>query len=800
MKKILVPVFAALSALCAAADRRTSFDFDWRFRPGPCQGAERADFDDSSWRTLDLPHDFQFETPWDEKAPQLRGYKHNCEGWYRKSFRADPAWKGQRVRLDFEGMLCWGDVYLNGTKIGGSDFGFLGCAVDLTDHLRYDGDNHLAVWVTTGGTNSSRWYTGGGLFRDVWLEVVPVRGILRHGVAVTTPEVKDGRATVLVRAELEGFHGVTNAVTLSATVRDPSGRPVGMTQGRLADTNITRPEIALAPLSVADPQLWDLDHPRLYTACVSVFVDDRLVDEQTVRFGIRTLEFGPDFGFRLNGRKVFVQGVANHHDLGGLGAAAFRRGVRRTVQTLKDWGFNAIRTSHNPYSISLMEACDELGMLVVDEWSDKWNNFTGDNMASRLPFGQIAFTSIPDWIRRDRNHPSVILWSLGNELQCWDWTNGFAFDDWGVTTYRILDVLVKRYDASRKTTVAQYPAARNATVWNDPANWNDPEPSPMLLATEVASQNYFQDRYHVFRRKYPNLILFQSEAGTSGLLGPAVEMDRDTTVGFAYWGAVEYWGETDRWPKKGWNYSWFAHDLEPYPQAWLARSYLRPDEPIAKIGVEVGEEVKELWNDMTVGQRQIRSTWNFRPGTKSIDRVFVYSNAEEAELFVNGRSLGAKKLGRKADSGYNTAEWRNVPYGEGGVLKAIARTDGRQTATDEIATTGAAAKLEIVAENADDWSADGNDLLYVRLRALDSAGRRVPDAIDSVQIEISGAASLQALDDCDHSTGTLPLDNPKRLHHGRMLAILRAARIPGEVRFKASSPTLGEATAVFRTK
>ena len=799
MKTLFSLAAAVCTSVLSAADR-TSFDFGWKFRPGQCPGAESFSFDDSSWRAVDLPHDFQIEAPWSEKASSGRGFKAPGEGWYRKAFVADSSWKGRRVTLDFEGLLVWGDVFLNGEKVGGTDFGYLGCEVDLTDKLRYGETNVVAVLATTGPDTASRWYTGAGPVRDVWLVIGQKRGFARHGVFVSTPVATARRAEIAVSAALRGFYGETNEVTVAAVVRDPDGREVGRAAGRLTECNLTHPDVKLSPLAIDAPRLWDLDSPVLYSAEVTVSLKGAPIESETVRFGIRELAFGPDFGFRLNGKKVFLAGMANHHDLGALGAAAFPAAVRRYVRTLKAWGYNAIRTSHNPYSVSLLEACDEIGLLVIDEWSDKWNNWTGDNMASRRPFADILFTAIPDWVRRDRNHPSVILWSLGNELQCWDWTNGFPTDDWGVTTYRMLDVLVKRYDPTRKTTVAQYPAARNVMRWDDPANINDPEPSPLLCATDVASQNYMPDRYAGFRRKRPELVLFQSEASTSGLLGPAVAMDHETTVGLAWWGAVEYWGESDRWPKKGWNYSFFAHDLEPYPQAWLITSWLKPGTPVAKIGVEVGDEVKEIWNDMTVGQKQVRATWNFRPGTKSVPRVFVYTNAGEAELFANGVSLGVRKAGRAKDASYGVAEWTNVPYGKGGRLEAVARTDGKEVARDALETTDAATGLEIAVEGEASLRADGGDLLFVRAYAVDGKGRRVPDASDTVKVTVSGAAALQALDDCDHYTDLLPSDNPKRLHHGRLLAILRAGRTPGDAKVVFDSKTLGRRELTVRVR
>lgn len=799
-KFCFLQLFLIALALSANAERAQNFNFGWKFHRGPCPEAETASFDDAGWECVDLPHDYQILSPWDKNAPSAQGFKATCEGWYRKTFEAKPEWRSGRVLLDFEGMLAWGDVYLNGEKVGGCDMGYLGFEIDIGDKLKYDAPNVVAVWTTTGPKTISRWYAGGGIYRDVHLITRPRHGFARHGLFVRTPVVSASAASVQVGVELEGFQGDTNAVTVAATVFDPQGRSVAQTSGRLRDFNQRHPEVMLVPCEVKNPELWSPDSPRLYSVEAEVRYRDASVERRRVRFGIREVTFSPDEGMKLNGRKLVFAGVANHHDLGVLGAAAFRRSIRRYVETLKRFGFNGIRTSHNPYSTSLLELCDELGMMVVDEWTDAWTP-NGDRMCSRTSFNALFPQSIPEWIRRDRNHPSVVMWSLGNELQRFANTSGFETDDWGCTTYRMLDVLVKRYDPTRKTTVAQYPAARDVLIWNDPRNRaeNDPEPSALLVATEIASQNYFPDRYAGYKRRYPHLILFQSEAATESLLKAATVMDLKSSVGFAYWGAVEYWGESNGWPKKGWNYSWFAHDLEPYPQAWLIRSFLKDDVPVAKIGVEVGPGVREMWNDQQVGQVQVRSTWNFRSGT-TVPKVYVYTNGDAAELLVNGRSLGTHPVDKSAERTRNVAVWEKVPYGDGGRLEAVAKRAGREIARDIVETTGRAMALRLEPENAADWRADGMDLLYLRLRAVDAQGRAVPDATDEVSVDVTGAATMLALDDGDHYTATLPTDNPKRLHHGRLLAILRAARKAGEVAVTLRSPTLGTIRATYRTK
>lgn len=764
------------------------FDFGWEFRQGT-----------SEWIRVDLPHDYQMNMPWEKSASGKRGFKPMGEGTYRKAFFADRAWKGRRVRVDFEGLMAYGDVFVNGVRAGGTDCGYFGFEVDVSRLLKYGETNVIEVRTSTGAPVISRWYTGGGINRDVRLLVGPTKGFARHGVFVTTPVVSERMAEVSVQVDLEGFKGDTNTVEVVAVVRDPDGRSVGSSRGAVTKSNLRRPEVKLSPVRIEVPRLWSCETPDLYVAEVTLFYGGTRLDRFDRRFGIRSVEFSPAFGLKINGRKTTVRGVANHEDYGALGVATFRRAVERQVKTLKAFGFNAIRTSHNPYSPVLMDVCDEEGVLVIDEYTDKWALADGSCMCSRVGLPTMWYGTLTEFVRRDRSHPCVILWSLGNELQCWEWASGFPTDDWGVTTYRMMDVLVKRYDPTRLTTVAQYPMAENAILLRDVENRGDCRPSRLLLATEVASQNYMVDKYDHYLRAYPDLILFQSEASTRDLLAPAVRMDGTRTVGYAYWGAVEYWGESDGWPKKGWNYSWFSHALEPYPQAWLLKGYFDPETPIVKLGVEVGPEASAVWNDMTVGQKRVLSRWNFRPGTV-LPHVYAYSNVDEVELYANGASLGACRPGRGKDSKRNVAEWKDVPYGSGGELLAVARWNGQEVARDRIVTAGPATGLELVAENADDFRADGKDLLFVKVYAKDAQGRRVPVSRDEIRVAVSGAATLQALDDGDHYTSRRFDDPVCRLCGGFSLIVMRSTCTPGAVTLQVTSPSLGSLTKTFSAR
>ena len=798
-------VFACVWAVCAFlymplagnAKERTveNFNFDWKFHFGKVENGERIDLDDQAWRTLDLPHDFQIEQEWTQKGKGARGFKLMSEGWYRKTFKADPAWKGKRLLLDFEGIMLVGDVYFNGKKVGGTDYGYLGFETEITKLMNFESDNVVAVYANTGTEGGSRWYTGGGIYRDVNLVIKDSISIARHGIFITTPNISERQAEVSIQVEVEGISGKKPDVEIVAKIFSPEGKLV-------AETKVAAPkgiklktvETPLPLATIANPLLWSCETPNLYTAVVTLTHNGKIVDQLSETFGIRTLEYSKEFGFKLNGKKIFLKGISNHHDLGAVGAAAHEFAIERQFIKLKEFGYNHVRCSHNPYSKSFMRLADKHGILVTDELYDKWSN--DSYWAGRVPWTEIVFQNIPEWIKRDRNHPSVIVWSLGNELQMREDLAGFPTGDWGVTTYRMLDVLVKRYDPTRKTTVAMFPSRANA-IRNEPEFHTNIIPPELSLVTEIASFNYQYPAYPKYIEHAPHLIIYQSEASTNALLGAFFGMDYDKMVGLAYWGAVEYWGESNGWPKKGWNYSFFNHALEPYPQAYLIKSAFS-DEPLVHIGV-VDKEAETLeWNDVIVGRMPLSSHWNRKEGSNQ--NLFTYTNAEEVELWVNGKSFGIQKNILDNIDRRNMIFWQNVPYGKGGNIVAIARTNGKEVARHQLETTGKAVALKIETENPE-WKANGMDLQYVKVYAVDSKGRVVPtEEGKEVTFEVSGAAKLIAVDNGDHYSDELFAGNRRMLHKGFALAILRAKPSAGEVKIKASVTGLKSAEKILKTK
>lgn len=801
MRKTIITMLALTGLLAGplpaeAAGVRTDslFNFGWRFHFGEVTGAEESGFNDGAWRQIDLPHDFQIEQPWTRSGGANRGYKPLGTGWYRKTFRTDGAWRGKRVLLDFGGIVYLGDVWINGTKVASTEYGYLPVEADLTKYLRWDGDNVVAVRASTGPKGGSRWYTGGGLFRDVRLVVKDSTAIARDGLFITTPVAEADRATVALQVEMDGAQGRrARGVQLKARIYAPSGELVGETAADVPVSKLAHVEVKLPEVNVVKPLRWSCETPRLYRAEVSVVRDGREIDRVSDEFGIRKIEFSPEFGMKLNDRKVFIKGMAIHHDAGALGAAAFDRAAERLFKRMKEFGYNQIRTSHNPYSDGFMRLADKMGILVVDELIDKWSDKS--YWGGRKPFTTLWPELIPTWIKRDRNRASVMMWSLGNELQMREDLAGYPTGDWGITTYRIFDVMVKRYDPTRKTTVAMFPARAGAVSRHD-ASFNDYlVPPELATVTDVSSFNYQWPVYKDYLKYAPQMTLYQSEATTNELAAPFFGMDYDRMVGLSYWGAVEYWGESNGWPKKGWNYSFFSHTLEPKPQAWLIKSAFEPETPVVRIGVLDNTE-KHEWNDVMVGGMTLSSHWNRQSGSRQ--QVFTFTNADEVELFVDGRSLGVKQNDRSNVRRRNVIVWDNVPYAGGGSIEAVARNAGKEVARHRLETAGRPVALKVETENAA-WKADGMDLQYIRVYAVDARGRRAPLADNEVTFRVDGEATLLATDNGNHYTDEVFTTPVRKMLNGFDMAILRSTRKAGKVKVSIEAAGLKGARLTLKT-
>lgn len=740
-------------------------------------------------RILDIPHDFQMEMPWNEKAPAALGFKDGGMGWYRKTFTVDPGWKGSKVLLDFEGIMMWGDVWVNGHKVLSTDYGYLGAETDISGLIDYEGENVIAVKADTGRSKGSRWYTGGGLYRPVWLVVKAPVSVARHGVFVQS-EIRGCDAVVDISVELNG-HSRKNDITVNARIIDPDGTCVATASAKAFTADRKKMTMVKLPsVAVGNPKLWSIAAPSLYKAEIEVLCDGMSVDQVSVKFGVRNVEFSPEFGMKLNGEKIFLKGIAGHIDHGAPGVADHKEALVRQMKRLREFGFNFIRCSHNPYSATFYDMADSLGFIVVDELYDKWSD--KDYWVGRQPFTSVWHRHLSEWVRRDRNHPSVVCWSFGNELQMREDLCGFQTSDWGITTYQLMKTLQKRYDPTRPSTVAMFPDRANAERVRREIAEKDSVALPPELSevTDIASYNYQYWEYPKYLRHNPNLIILQSEASTSELMRPYFAMDHDRMVGLGYWGAIDYWGESKGWPAKGWNFSFFEHTLLPKPEAYAIRSAFLPDEPVVRIAVEDGGDEVIVWNEVKSGKKNISSHWNRTAGRKY--KVFVYSNGEEVELKLDGKSLGRLKNMADDPERRNIFSWDSVPYSGPGKIEAVAFDKaGRQVATHELKTTGKAVALRLVAEDVYPSRPGDAPLRYVRIEAVDKKGNVVPDADDEIFVRMKGDAELAFICNGDHYSDALFVGRDSvNLYHGVAFAIVRLGDTQGNVVMTAVSPEL----------
>ena len=802
-ERAAIALMLIVTSLMLNAREVIDLNRDWRFHRGDSKMWQSPDVDDDDWEVINVPHDFQISQPWVEPSPDempdldnpvaniksrlsARGFKEVGKGWYRKSIVPRDEWKDRRVLLDFEGIMLTGDIYLNGERVGGTDYGYLGTEVDITDLLKWGEPNVIAVRADTGQPENSRWYTGGGLFRDVKLIITDAdRYFTRHPLYITTPVVSDDMAVVRVEGEIANNIAGDKTMKARLNIVNPSGDTISDKVIALDVNSRQRvKEYLLDSLTIASPELWSCENPALYKAVASVYDSDgKLADRVESTFGIRSIEYSPEFGFKLNGKKVLLKGIANHHTLGALGAAAYERAMEKRIELLKDFGFNHVRTSHNPYSSSFLDLCDRYGILVVDELYDKWlTQYAG----GRKDWVEQWPHDVPEFIKRDRNHPSVIMWSLGNELQTlWD----IPYADWGVTPYKMQRELLRRYDKTRPVTVAMHPRGRNQST--------DSLPAPLALETDIAAYNY---RYMYFpgdSRRFPWMMFYQSEANTSNMGPNYFDMDLDRVIGLAYWGMIDYLGESHGWPAKGWNEGVFDISLEPKPIAYFLRSFFKPDEPVVHIGI-IDSDYNTVWNDVKVGSKRMSDHWNRLPGCKV--SLYTYTNADEVELIVNGRSMGRRMNDRKDSKVRNRILWDSIPYKPGYVEAVAYRSgDSKPVARHRIETAGEAKRLNAIPDN-DDWKADGSDLQHIRVEAVDSKGRRVHGADAQVKFTVDGPAEIVGVINGDITSEELTTGDTRRLYNGTATVILRSTLSPGKVTLTASSPGLKPTKTLLTTK
>ncbi len=795
-RKLVLVFFAGSQCLFAQELPRRIADFnaDWRFSLGTMPGAFQVNYPDKSWRMLTLPHDWSIEGTFSKDHPATYGggALPGGMGWYRKQFTIPASAKGKFIAIDFDGVYRNSEVWINGHFLGKRPNGYISFRYELSPYLKYGGSNVIAVKVDNSKQPNSRWYSGSGIYRDVKLITLNTTHIDQWGSFVTTPAVTEKMASVKLQLKLKSPAARVQRATVKSLIFDHEGRQVAQSS-QLAVLNGST--ILNEQLEIANPRLWSDTYPYLYRVETSVWVNNKLVDRYVTPLGIRSFSFDADRGFILNGKELKIRGVCNHHDLGALGTAFNVRAAERQLEMLKGMGCNALRTSHNPPASALLDLCDRMGFIVMDEAFDMWAKKKND-FDYHLDWAKWHKKDLEDQVLRDRNHPSVFIWSIGNEIQE-QW--GTGADTAGRVITRELATIVRNLDTSRPITTAN----------NDVNLYNNLIQSGTL---DLIGYNYNHAIWKDFHTTYPGKKMIATES-TSALqtrghydmpsdsirIWP-VAWDKPLLTGNADFSCSAYdnchpnWGSTHEETLQAFEsnpvvsgvFVWTGFDYlgEPTPYVWPARSSYFGIIDLAGFPKDVYALYKSIWTTEPV--LHIFPHWNWQAG-QTIDVWAYYSQADEVELYLNGRSAG-KKSKQERDM---KVSWR-LKF-EPGELKAVSRKDGKTVLEQVIRTGGAPAKLVLTADRPK-IHADGKDLSFVTVKVTDRDGNLIPDAGQLISFTLSGDASIAGLDNGNPASHESFKGNAHKAFNGLALAIIKAGNKPSTISLTAKSEGLKSAT------
>jgi beta-galactosidase len=777
-----------------------NFNAGWKFNLGDATAASAKSFDDKAWRSLDLPHDWSIEGAFDKNNPATAGggALPGGIGWYRKQFTVPASSKGKYVAINFDGVYRNSEVWINGHFLGKRPNGYISFRYVLTPYLNYGGLNTIAVRVDNSRQPNSRWYSGSGIYRDVKLLTLNPTHVAQWGTYVTTPEVTASRAVVKLQTELQSLVNKQVQAVLSVDIVDAENQVVASSSQALKlRGNMTSSKT----LEVQNPKLWSTDQPYQYTVRTRVLVNKQVVDQYTTPLGIRTFSFDANQGFALNGKSMKIRGVCNHHDLGALGTAFNVRAAERQLEILKSMGCNAIRTSHNPPASALLDLCDRMGFIVMDEAFDMWAQKKSP-FDYHLDWAKWHKQDLSDQIRRDRNHPCVFIWSVGNEIPE---QGGKAGDTTGRVIVRELAAIVRSLDTSRPITTAN----------------NNVETSNNLIkanAVDLIGFNYHHENWKDFHKNFPGKKLIATET-TSALQTrgsydqPADSMriwpiswDKPFTTGnedlscSAYDNCYTPWGSSHEQTLKAFTndpavsgmFVWTGFDYlgEPTPYTWPARSSYFGIMDLAGFPKDVYYMYKSVWTNEPV--LHIFPHWNWKVG-QTIDVLAYYSQADEVELYLNGKSLG-----KRTKQGQDLKVSWKVPY-QPGELKAISRKAGKTVLEQEIHTAGQAAKL-ILSADRNQIKADGNDLSFVTVKVVDKDGNLIPDAANRIDFSLVGNGTITGVDNGSQVSHESFKANYRKAFNGLALVIVKAGKTGSTLQLRASSTGLQDASIEIQLK
>jgi beta-galactosidase len=757
LQKLFATLICSVALSSFAADKQC-FDFDWKFIKSDSTAFAEANYNESAWTDVQLPHDWNISDTFDINIGGHAAYLPEGIGWYRKTFTVPRQAQGQKVAIHFDGIFMQSDVYVNGHHLGYRPYGFCSIEYDLTPYLNFNGKNTIAVRVNTTG-DRPRWYAGAGIYRHTWLVTANNVHVATYGTYITTPNVSNDRADVNIVTTVQNSSENAAQVALTQRILSPEGREINKTTqkitlaaGNSADFNQT--------LAIASPQLWDIDSPVLYQMETTIKQGGKIIDKYITPFGVRTFHFDPQTGFWLNGKHIKLKGLCLHQDAGAMGVAVPDDVYERRLRILKQYGCNAIRMAHNQPSPEVLDMCDRMGFVVIDEAFDKWKSGYYEKY-----FDQWWQADMADMILRDRNHPSIILWSIGNELQ-----EAWRDDNEGVERASMLQDFVHKLEPTRPVTLA----AQNN------------HQSKFSAVVDVSGYNYLEARAISEHAKHPQQCFLISEelpyySGEEGniraysTLNPwNLVRDNDFFAGGFIWSGVDYLGEAG-WPGKGWPNGLFDICIDEKPRAAYHRAMWN-DEPIVRIAVLDNalniEHGRDLWQ-----WPKMAAHWNFPWNYEGlIMQVSTITNCQEVELVINDKVMGRN---RTADFANNNIIW-NIPYTPGSI-EAVGYNDGKEVARHKLVTSGKTDNCTLTVSR-HSLSANGTDVAFIELTLTDKDGNKVSTDDRKVTVNIEGEARLLALDNGDlrrentFHTNTLPT------YFGRALCTVQASRHPGTAR------------------
>ncbi|MEQ7799499.1 beta-galactosidase GalB [Pedobacter sp. ASV1-7] len=795
---LLLMMWVGMQSAYSQPRLRQNFNQDWKFYLGDDATAKSNDFNDLQWRSLTLPHDWSIEGKFDIKNPAKPegGGLPTGVAWYRKSFTLPASLKNKNIFIEFDGVYKDSEVWINGQFLGKRPFGYSSFHYELTKYLK-PGKNVIAVRVDNSAQPDSRWYSGSGIYRNVWLTSTESIAIDHWGTFVSTPTISKEAAKVSFKTKIRNKTGVKGKIDVLSQVFNAKGKMVASVRTNqlgLKDKSFDLEQFAV----VNQPELWSVNNPHLYNVVTQIFSGKRLVDRYETPLGIRYFNFDAAKGFTLNGEYMKILGVCMHHDLGALGAAINVRAMERQLEILKEMGCNAIRTAHNPPAPELLDLCDKMGFLVMDEAFDMWKK-KKNSKDYHLNFEEWHAADLQDMVKRDRNHPSIILWSIGNEIR-------EQFDSTGIAITKELVKLVKDLDTTRpvlsaltetdstKNFIYQagvldiYGLNYNHKLYKDfPKNY----PGQKFLATETTSSldtRGFYDMPSDSIRRWPK------DGKTKFTEGNAEFAASSYDNVSAYWGSThaETWKEAKKYDHVSGLFVWTGFDYlgEPLPYPWPARSSYFGIVDLAGFPKDAYYMYKSEWTNKPV--LHVFPHWNWTAG-KTVDVWAYFNNADEVELFLNGKSLGSKtKQGEDLH-----VQWQ-LKY-EPGVLKAVSKKNGKVVLVKETKTAGKPAKIELVADRST-IAANGTDLSFVTVRILDEQGNLVPDADNLVQFKLEGEGIIAGVDNGFQASLEPFKADYRKAYRGLCLAIVQANKKAGKLELRATASGLEAASLTITVK